>query len=105
MTALIYEDNENLVEIAGLRNSATDAYINDATVAVTIKDAAGNTVSGDTFPKTMAYVAASNGTYQAMLSDLLVLTPGRHYTAEITASSGGIDARWEIPLRSATRTE
>ena len=101
---LIYKDNENLIELDELKNSANDTFVNDATVAVTIKNAAGTTVSGETFPKTMTYVASSDGKYQAALSDLMVLVPGQHYTAFITAISGALNASWEIPLRAATRT-
>ena len=104
MTMLIYKDNENLVEIDLLKNAATDEYINDALVTATIKDSTGTVVTGDTFPKTLSYVAASNGKYQAALSNSLVLIPGRHYTAFITASVGGLDASWEIPLLAALRT-
>lgn len=105
MTDFVYKDNDNLVELDALKNSATDAYINSATVTLTaIRDAAGATVSGDTFPKAMSYVASSNGKYQASVDKLLAIVPGQSYTAIVDVVSGVIDGHWELPLICHTRT-
>lgn len=105
MTDIVYKDNDNLVELDLLKNAATDAYINDATVTLTaIKDSAGSTVSGETFPKTMSYVASSNGKYQASVDKLLAIVPGQNYTAIVDVVSGTIDGHWELPLTCRTRT-
>lgn len=105
MTTIVYKDNDNLIELDVLKNSATDAYINNATVTLTtIRDAAGATVSGETFPKTLTYVATSNGKYQAVVDKLLAIVPGQHYTAIVDASSAGLDGHWELPLVCQTRT-
>ena len=112
MTDVIYKDNDNLIclgdpdtDLGGLQNSSSGAYINNATVTLTaIRDAAGNTVSGETFPKTMSYVASSNGRYEAVVDKAIVLTAGQHYTAVIDAVSGTLDAHWELPLICRTRT-
>lgn len=103
-TFAIYKDNDNLIELDGLTNAATDAYLNSATVTLTkIMDSLGATVTGDTFPKSMSYVAASNGKYQASVDKLLALTAGAAYTAVIDASYSGIDGHWEIPLLCGVR--
>lgn len=112
MTDMIYKDNDNLIclgdpetGLGGLKNASTGAYINNATVTLTaIRDAAGNTVSGETFPKTMSYVASSNGRYEAVVDKLLAIVAGQHYTAVIDVVSGTLDAHWELPLICRTRT-
>lgn len=105
MADVIYKDNDNLVELDALKNAASDAYINNATVTLTaIKNATGTTVTGDTFPKTMTYVTSSNGKYQASVDKLLAVVAGQAYTAVIDAVSSGIDGHWELPLICRTRT-
>jgi len=102
---ILYDDNDNLVTLDELKNAATDAYINNATVTLTaIRDAAGGTVTGVTFPLAMNYVAASNGKYQATVDKALAVSPGRAYTAIIDAVSGSLDGHWEIPLTCRVRT-
>lgn len=113
MTDIIYKDNDNLICIGdpdtgqgGLINTSSGAYINDATVTLTaIKDSAGQTVTGDTFPKSMAYVASSNGRYEALVDKALALVAGQKYTAIIdAAAAGGLDAHFELPLVCRKRT-
>lgn len=99
---IIYKDNDNLFEVK-IKNAATGNYVNDATVAITIKDVFGNLVAGEVFPKEMTYIVGSNGKYQVTLSNFLSLVPGQNYTALITTSSGGLDATQELPLRAAVR--
>ena len=104
MTEIVYHQNDNLLEVDLLKNVDTAAYINNATVTATLKDASGNNVVGETWPLTMSYVAASNGKYRAKLKDTLTLIPGRGYVAEITAD-GGADLRafWELPVKVERR--
>lgn len=45
-----------------------DAPINDATVDVTLKDADGNEIAGETWPIAMNYVSTSDGRYTATLT-------------------------------------
>lgn len=112
MTTVIYKDNDNLVSIGdpasgagGLKNNSTGAYVNNATVTLTaIRDAAGATVSGETFPKAMTYVAASNGRYEAVVDKALAIVPGQAYTAIVDAVVSGLDGHWELPLVCQLRT-
>lgn len=105
MAGAIYLSNDNLLEIDGLKNTATDAYINNATVTATLVDEGGTAVVGETWPITLSYVSGSDGKYRGTLKDTLSLTAGLGYTAQITAD-GGADLKgyWEFPLRSAVRT-
>jgi len=65
--ANIYLSNDNLLSIEGLKNSSSGSYLNDATVTATLKDSGGTTVTGQTFPVTLSYIAQTNGNYQATL--------------------------------------
>jgi hypothetical protein len=100
----LYCENSNSIEVGGLKNDVTGAFVNDATVVMTLIDADLQAVSGDTFPKTMAYVADSDGVYRALLSDALALVPNARYTAVITATvSGSLIGKWRLEVLAKTR--
>lgn len=88
LVAIIYLTNDNVIELTGLQNAVDDAYQNSATVTVTIKDANGTNVVGETWPLVMAYVSASDGDYRANLRDTLTLVDGARYYATVTADAG-----------------
>lgn len=94
---ILLDNNDSILEVDGLKNELTGAYLNSATVTVTLKDAAGANVTGDTWPKALAYLALSNGTYRATLLYSLALTAGSRYTATIIADGGaGLRAEWTL---------
>jgi len=94
-THLIYEGNDMTIELRGLEHEVTGDYIDNATVAVTLKDSDGAEVAGESWPLTMSYVADSNGKYRATLVDTLTLVDRARYTATITADAGaGMRAKW-----------
>lgn len=102
--ANIYLSNDNLLSIEGLKNSSSGSYMNDATVTTTLKDSGGTAVSGQTFPISLNYIAATNGNYQATLENTLNMVEGSIYTATITAtSSGGLYAEWDLQLTATKR--
>jgi hypothetical protein len=80
--------NTNLLEIRGLKSAVEGTFINDATVSVTVKDASGAAITGQTWPTAMIYVAASQGDYRAVIEDDAALTARQTYTAEITVNAG-----------------
>ncbi len=86
-TLTAYLDSDNVITVSGLQNTIDDTYENTATVQVTLQDANGNEVAGDTWPLTMNYVSASNGIYRATLLDTLSVVEG-NYVAVITANAG-----------------
>lgn len=103
-TLLAYVDNDNQLRVDGLRD-ADDAYVNDATVVCTgVDDADGNAVTGDTFPKTLSYVAASDGDYRGTLQQTLALVDGAAYVATITVDGGGLQATFSVPFTARERT-
>jgi len=97
MTTCVYVGNANVVELRGLRNVVDDAYVNDADVTVTVKDSASVDVTGQTWPTTMDYVTASDGTYRAVIEEEVELVAGDTYYAFIDADAGGNQtAHWEF---------
>ena len=90
----LYLDNSNLLELRGLKDSVTAAYINDATVQATVRDKVGTILTGDTFPKGLAYVGGSNGVYRATLSKALNIVAGEFYTIKIAAVGNSLDGDW-----------
>jgi len=90
----LYLDNSNLLELRGLKDTLTDAFINDATVQATVRDKAGTMLTGDTFPKGLAYVAGSNGVYRATLNKAINIVAGEFYTIKIAAVGNSLDGDW-----------
>lgn len=96
--------NTNLLELNGLKNEAAGAFVNDASVTVTIKDAEGANVSGAVWPMTMVYVEASDGDYRVALSHELPFEAKATYTALIEADSGAeAFGHWEFRFKPLTR--
>lgn len=100
---VIYLANDNLLELQGLQNAATAAYVNNATVTATVVDKNGANVAGQSWPVTLSYVSASNGNYRGTLEDALALTEGEDYTARVAISGAGLTAFFEHPLRALRR--
>lgn len=100
---VIYLANDNLLELQGLQNAATAAYVNNATVTATVVDKAGANVAGQSWPVTLAYVAASNGNYRGTLEDALSLAENEDYSARVSVSGSGLTAFFEHPLKAVKR--
>ncbi len=66
-------DSSNVLELRGLRNVVDDEYVNNAIVQATIVDANGDEITGETWPVSLSYVAASDGVYRYTLSYLIDL--------------------------------
>jgi hypothetical protein len=103
----LFISNDNVLTLVGLQNSDTAAYLNAATVTVTLVDSDGTDVAGVTWPLSMGYVAASDGKYKVILPDTITgLTAEDALTAKITADGGvGLQGYWEIPLTAKTRVD
>ena len=95
---VIYISSDNLIEVTGVLNVATNTYLNSATVTVRLVDAATSSdISGQSWPLTLTYVAASNGDYRGTLSDDLVISGSQNITAQVTVDGGaGLKRYWEV---------
>lgn len=104
MTALVA--NTNNLELLGLQNASNGAYVNDATISVTVKDASGIDVVGETWPIPMNYVSGSDGDYRCVLIDTLSFNSGMTYTANISVNAGSNRiAFWEYDFKALTRKD
>lgn len=96
---VIYTANDTVVEISGLKNEVTGAFLNSAVVTATLVDAAGNQVAGETWPKTLSYVTGSDGIYRATLPYTMTLAAGGRYEAQISVNGGsGLRASFALPV-------
>jgi hypothetical protein len=96
----------NVLELRGLKNAVDDEFIDDATVTVTVKDAAGTNVSGQGWPLTMDYVADSDGDYRAILENDIAFVARRTYFAHISANAGtNRIATWKFAFTPQTRAD
>lgn len=101
---IYYYKNDTLLEVSGLSDEATDAYINNATITAVVKDKDGAQVAGQSWPLTLAYVAASDGDYRGVLEDTLAVEIGDSLMAEVTIDGGsGRKAFWRMPVKVRQR--
>lgn len=93
----LYIGNDTIFEVERLKDELTGSYVDDATVTVTLTDADGASVAGDTWPKSLAYVSGSSGVYRATLPYTLELTENARYDANVTANAGaGLRSAWTV---------
>jgi len=104
VTQVIFNLNDNLLELIDLKDVVSGNFANSAAVSVTLVDKDDANVVGETWPLTLDYVAASNGLYRAVLKDTLTLVVGGLYTAKIDVNDGADrQAHWKFLLRVETR--
>lgn len=99
---IVYAGNDNILELRGLRDEITGAWVNNATVTISVMDG-GTAVAGESWPKDMGYVIGSDGIYRAMLGNAAQIKDGGRYEAVITATISGLQARWQTLLIGKAR--
>ena len=99
MAEFYFLTSDNTIEVRGVKDQVTDTFDNDSTVTVqTLIDISDDSVIvGETWPLTLAYVAASNGIYRGNLVDTLVVSEHDNLEAEIRIDDGA-DRRLTIYL-------
>jgi hypothetical protein len=103
MSGTWYDDNDHGIVLRGLNNGLSGAYVNNATVQVTLRNAGGAELSGISWPVTLVYESGSNGDYIATLDKALDVAPRDRITAKITAVSGTLDAQWDEQINVTKR--
>lgn len=83
----IYKNEDNIVKLAGLKDTVTLAYVNDATVTYEFKSATAATLTSGT----LSYVAASDGIYRGTVDASVDFKVGSKYYLEVTGASSGRD--------------
>jgi len=91
--------SDNLVQVDELTNEQTDAYVNDATITMTLRNSSLTAISGAE-DLSVGYVAASDGRYQGLLPDTLTLTAGSQYYLDVSITSGSLKRFDRIPCRA-----
>ena len=91
-------NSDALFEVDELTEEVTSTFQNAATVAVTVEDISGTEVISS---QAVAYVAASDGKYQATLDKALFasFTRGRYYVAKFTAVESGLDREFAVTFK------
>lgn len=103
---VVFVGNDAILEVADLRNKATGANLNAATVTATLADLNGTELQGQSWPLTLAYVSNSKGVYRATLSYALQIAPRDRFNTTITVNAGGgLRARWVLECVAAEREE
>lgn len=104
MRYFLYIENDNLLKMVGLKDLRTGQFVNNATVQATVMDLDDNPVSGQIWPTPMTYVATSNGDYEAVMEDGLVLTDNQQYKAEVEVDAGSDKiAKFTVDLQARVR--
>jgi hypothetical protein len=94
----------NVLQVSGLTAEIQNEFVNDAIVTVTIKDANGVELGGQTWPLAMAHVPGSNGDYRAFLAATLPFISKQNYTAFIDANDGANRVgHWEFHFRPTSQ--
>jgi len=97
--------NDHTVNISGVQDERSGAYLNNIDVKVWIKDRSGVNVAGETWPLTLDYVADSNGDYIGNIEDGVELIHGRTYVVEIRAEApGDLIGFWHYKVMAQWRT-
>jgi hypothetical protein len=107
--AFAYVGNTNVLTLTGLKSDDEDTFLNSATITVTVKDANGAAISGESWPVTMDYVAASDGDYRAVISHSAAITNGQVYTAVVDVDASDTSnervGHWEFPFTAKVRNK
>ena len=105
MVDIYYIDNDNLIELTGLRDAANNLYLSGVAVQLTMVDAATDVdISGQSWPATMSYVAGSDGDYQLTLEYDLDVTEGQTLLAKVVADAGsGLRMSLRVPVLALYR--
>lgn len=94
---VLWVGNSNVIRIRKLQDVLTGAYLNGATVYVTVFDEQGDVVGGENFPVTAAY-QSGDGNYAAALSSNLEIEDGQQVTLVIESIQSLTVGKWEIPM-------
>jgi hypothetical protein len=95
MSYILFVENDNLLQLIGLIDQSSGAFLNAATVEGNILDRSGVVVVG---PITMTYVANSNGNYQGVVPSTAGLTVSHGYRAKVVATQSGATGTWFLPV-------
>ncbi len=91
--------SDNLIQVSGLKDHLTGEFVNDADVAVTLTDLDEQELAGETWPRTMEYVAGSSGKYRTVLNYAIAAEVGDIIYAVVTAVTDSGRFRRRIKIK------
>ncbi len=100
-------NNDNYIEISGLKDAISGLFLNDASVEVHVRETDGSDApepSGFSWPQTLDYVSDSDGIYRVTLDKAIIWVAGTRYIATITAVESGVDGEWVVDLLAKVRS-
>lgn len=90
---VIFENNDTVVELYGLKDGVSGRPINDATATFTaFKD--GVEVSGGSWPVSMTNIGGKRGVYRGVLEEALDLSEGEIVTVIVDVVGSGAQAQF-----------
>lgn len=97
--------NDQTIQVSGVTNQETGAFVNDATVNVSLKTPDGSYVSGQDWPLVLEYEVASDGNYSGLISRDVSLVHNTQYIIEISVAGGdGLAGFWRFARPAKYRT-
>lgn len=81
----LYIDNDNTIVLEDVYDTIAAEFIDDATVAWTLKDAAGATITSGS----LTYVPLTDATYRGNIEEDVDLTQGAVYELTVTVTASG----------------
>lgn len=93
-----FHQNDNLLELTGLKDEATGLFVTDATITAVMKTSADVEVAGQVWPLSMSYIDGTDGTYRGILDSELEVAVNDRVNVEVTIlASGGRKGFAKIP--------
>jgi hypothetical protein len=111
MPEAYYYKSTNLVRVRGLYDRISASYLNAATVTCRVLAKQGHSpipggeITGETFPVSLPYVAASDGVYQGTVHQDLAVVLDERYWLEVTAVDSGNQRYWLLDLNVTAEEE
>ena len=103
MALTLYLGNDTLVTWDKMTRASDGAYVNDATVTMTLYDSLGVAVTG-AINVSLPYVASSDGKYQGTIESTADIDDDSSYSLVITATSGSKNGQITLDCVAKTRT-
>lgn len=99
---ILYQSNDQTIEVDKLKDRLTGNFLNSATVSSTLYDSAGSAVSGLN-GLALSYVSSSNGKYRGNVEQTFAPALGDNYEIWFEAAQGSSVGHWEIPCSVQAR--
>lgn len=99
MADVLYNDNDNLIEIRNLTDEVTGGFLNNATASAKLQTEAEVDVAGLTNIPLVKVVGDSTGWYRGTIDDAAITkanVPPGDYVCIVNADEGGIKFHKEI---------